>query len=83
MVKRIGTVHTFQGKEADIVFFVLGCDHSRIGAAEWAGTKPNLINVAITRAKLRLYVIGDRDVWHNKGYFSDLEKGLPHKNILV
>lgn len=83
VTKRIGTVHAFQGKEADLVFFVLGCDHSRVGAAEWAGAKPNLINVAITRARKRLYVIGDRNVWHNKGYFSDLEKGLKVKKVII
>lgn len=79
LVKRIGTVHTFQGKEADIVFFILGGDHSTIGACEWAGSKPNLVNVAITRAKKRLYVVGDKNVWHNKGFFSDLQKGLVEK----
>lgn len=76
--KRIGTIHSFQGKEASIVFLVLGCDYSTEQAANWAGEKPNLINVAITRAKERLYVIGDKNVWHNKGYFSDLQKNLPN-----
>lgn len=28
----IGTVHTFQGKEADIVYFVLGCDETETGS---------------------------------------------------
>ncbi len=80
--KRIGTVHTFQGKEADCVFLVLGCDFSTGAAADWAGERPNLLNVAITRARSLLYVIGDRNVWHNRGYFSDLEKGLPAGSIL-
>jgi AAA domain len=77
--KRTGTIHTFQGKEAKIVFLVLGCDFSTGGAADWAGEKPNLVNVAVTRARQRLYVIGDVDVWHNRGYFSDLEKALPKR----
>jgi hypothetical protein len=75
--RRVGTVHSFQGKEADIVFFVLGCDFSSGGAADWAGEKPNLVNVAVTRARKYIYVIGDANVWHNRGYFSDLEKALP------
>lgn len=75
--RSVGTVHTFQGREADIVLFVLGCDQSTAGAALWAGSTVNLINVAVTRAREHLYVIGDRHVWHNKGYFSDLEKMLP------
>ena len=80
LMPRIGTVHSFQGKEAKIVVFVLGCDFSTSGGAAWAGAKPNLVNVAVTRARQFLYVIGDADLWHNRGYFSDLEKALPKKD---
>jgi len=65
----IGTVHTFQGKEADIVFFVLGCDETRMGAIGWAASKPNLLNVAVTRAKNYCYIIGDKSLWGNQPYF--------------
>lgn len=59
-----GTVHTFQGKEADYVIFLLGGDPSKPGViASFAGRKPNLVNVAVTRAKKRLYVIGKREYW--------------------
>ena len=59
----IGTVHKFQGKEAEEVIFVLGCssDGSNIGAIRWVNS--NIINVAVTRAKQRLYIIGDRNCW--------------------
>jgi hypothetical protein len=57
----VGTVHTFQGKECETVVFVLGGETK--GAIEWAARTPNIINVAATRAKRRLYVIGDRDRW--------------------
>lgn len=61
--KNIGTVHTFQGKEANEVIFLLGCDTSSNsqGAVEWVNN--NIVNVAVTRAKFRLYVIGDEKVW--------------------
>lgn len=61
--KRIGTVHTFQGKEADEVIFLLGCDCSDAskGAITWVNE--NIVNVATTRAKYRLYVIGDMKAW--------------------
>ena len=59
----IGTVHTFQGKENDIVIFILGCDEQNDGGAKWASSKPNLLNVAVTRAKKNIFVIGDPSVW--------------------
>ncbi|UFJ41080.1 AAA domain-containing protein [Brevibacillus humidisoli] len=62
--KSCGTVHTFQGKEANEVIFVLGCDDkSGARAAQWAGKKPNILNVAVTRAKYRLAIIGDSKLW--------------------
>lgn len=62
--KSCGTVHTFQGKEANEVIIILGCDEkSGEGAAQWAGKKPNILNVAITRAKYRFAIIGDVDLW--------------------
>lgn len=61
----IGTVHTFQGKEAPIVFLVLGCDEKSKGAANWAmgSENPNIMNVAATRAKEEFYIIGDKHLF--------------------
>ena len=56
----VGTVHTFQGKEAPVVFFVLGADQQSSGAARWAVSEPNMMNVAATRAKEAFYIIGGR-----------------------
>lgn len=73
-----GTVHTFQGKEADFVIFLLGGDPSRPGVISgFAGRKPNLINVAVTRAKKRLFVIGSKAFWCSpadaNGYYNTME----------
>ena len=63
----VGTVHTFQGKEAPIVFFVLGADRQSSGAARWAVTEANILNVAATRAKEEFYIIGDRKLYLGLG----------------
>lgn len=67
---RIGTVHTFQGKEETHVMLVLGADRDSEGAVRWASSKPNLLNVAATRAKHRFYLVGDRALWGDKPNFS-------------
>jgi hypothetical protein len=72
-----GTVHTFQGKEADAVILVLGGNPDRKGAIlGFAAAKPNLLNVAVTRAKQRIYVIGDYDLWKGYQYFDVLAREL-------
>ena len=75
--QRIGTIHTFQGRQADAVILLLGGDVQRPGALAWASRRPNLLNVAITRAKRRLYVVGNRDKWRELQYFSLLADSLP------
>ncbi|WP_110707259.1 DEAD/DEAH box helicase [Salinicola sp. CR57] len=75
--ERVGTVHTFQGKEEDSVILVLGLSSQSPGAAEWASSKPNLLNVALTRAKKRVYVVGSTNIWGNKKYFSEAKDQLP------
>jgi hypothetical protein len=75
--ERVGTIHTFQGKEADTVVIVLGAPlDASLGARRWAGHPPNLLNVAVTRAKRRLYVIGNREAWKSAGAFSHLAQLL-------
>ena len=69
----IGTVHTFQGKEATTVILCLGVDSGTKGdgAIEWASKSPNILNVAVTRAKNNLYIVGDASKWALKPYFEE------------
>lgn len=69
---RLGTVHKTQGKEADIVILVLGTAASQPGSRDWASSTPNLVNVAVTRARRRLIVIGDYRTWSELRFFKDL-----------
>lgn len=72
-----GTIHTFQGKEANEVLLVLGCDvRTGKGAAQWVGQKPNIINVAVSRAKYRLGILGDYDLWKDIPYVQTVCKYL-------
>ena len=73
--RRVGTVHTTQGKEADVVIMVLG--GGTAGARDWAASKPNLLNVAASRAKARLFVVGDRGDWAKRRHFDVMARELP------
>lgn len=79
----IGTVHTFQGKQAEGVILCLGLDSTKEGAAVWASSKPNLLNVALTRAKLCFVAVGDDKIWLNKRYFCELKSFLPVRDSLA
>lgn len=59
------------------MIFVLGAPLAQQrGARGWAGGQPNLLNVAITRAQERLYVVGSRTAWENAGVFAALARRL-------
>ena len=74
--KHIGTVHTFQGKEADEVIFLLGCDEKKAaeGAIKWVNE--NIVNVAVTRARYRLYVVGDDVAWGKSEIFNQVLQNI-------
>lgn len=63
---RIGTVHTFQGSECDIIIFdIVDCDkikdhkNVRVGKIYDRENGEQLINVAISRARHKLIVVGN------------------------
>ena len=80
--QKTGTVHTTQGKEADVVVLMLGGNPQKPGAKGWAASRPNLLNVAVSRAKQRLYVVGNRDTWQKQPYFSALSEALPDRDAV-
>ena len=77
VAENIGTVHTIQGREADAVILVLGAGGlDQEGARIWAAAKPNLLNVAVTRAKGVFYVIGNKALWGKISFFQELSRRI-------
>lgn len=75
---RVGTIHRVQGREAEAVILVLGAPKaSQGGARSWAAGTPNILNVAVSRAKHNLYVVGSYGAWSGVGYARALAQVLP------
>ncbi|MFE3457014.1 AAA domain-containing protein [Nocardiopsis aegyptia] len=65
---RVGTAHTFQGGERDVmVVSPAAATGVHRSSGQWALRQQNLWNVAVTRARARLYVVGDRRYWSEQG----------------
>lgn len=76
--ERIGTIHTFQGKQASIVLLVLGASSpEEAGARGWAAGTPNIVNVAASRAKDYFYVVGNYSAWQGIGAMRVVQNYLP------
>jgi superfamily I DNA and/or RNA helicase len=73
---RGGTVHKAQGKESDVVLLILGGNPAQTRPKQWAAQSPNLVNVAVSRARRRIYVIGDQATWSTYRYFDTLAAQL-------
>lgn len=80
-----GTVHGFQGREAEVVFIVLGSAPGDAGGGSrnWASIKPNILNVALTRSKLRVFVIGNAHDWGKCPGFGTLLNAFKTKNRVL
>ncbi|MFD0899337.1 caspase, EACC1-associated type [Actinomadura sediminis] len=68
---RVGTVHTFQGGQRDVmVLSPVAAHNTPAGTARWVASQVNLWNVAITRAKSQLITVGCHAFWWR-------QEGLP------
>lgn len=72
----VGTAHTFQGDERDIMIFSpVVARNMQQSTIDWVETPHNLVNVAVTRARDALFVIGDYEVMRKqKGVLGKLAK---------
>ena len=59
------------------MILVLGAPATaQAGARNWAGGRPNLLNVAVTLAKEAPYVVGNRGPWRKAGVVQTLDERL-------
>jgi very-short-patch-repair endonuclease len=72
----VGVAHTFQGDERDVVIFSLTASRGiKPTGIRFMEEPPNLVNVAVTRAREALFVVGDLDFCRNqKGIIGELIK---------
>jgi len=77
---RVGTVDTFQGREADLVVLNIGNDHLTAHLKSL-----NRVNVALTRARYQLVLVGDHRAMARGGdgiLLADLARSLPRFEVL-
>lgn len=75
-----GTAHSFQGSEADVVIFDMVVDEPHFRVNLFMPSLDEelkcLLNVALTRAKFRLFILGDFDYCKKQGRKAFLGKTL-------
>jgi len=64
---KILTAHKFQGSEKDIMIFSLVLTSRGNGSSDrWYNIYPQILNVALSRAKYLLYIVGDKDFCYGR-----------------
>ncbi|GAI82720.1 unnamed protein product, partial [marine sediment metagenome] len=64
---KILTAHKFQGSEKDIMIFSLVLASRGNGNSDrWYNIYPQILNVALSRAKYLLYIVGDKNFCHKR-----------------
>jgi very-short-patch-repair endonuclease len=64
---KILTAHKFQGSEKDIMIFSLVlAAHGTGNSDRWYNIYPQILNVALSRAKYLLYIVGDKNFCYNR-----------------
>ncbi len=74
---KVGTIHSFQGSEYDVIVWdVVDSSERRIGQLYKGNTGERLVNVAISRAKQKLIVVGDPKVFTMGDDLNEVSKHL-------
>lgn len=66
------------------MILVLGAPKaSQSGARTWAAGTPNILNVAVSRAKQDLYVIGSHGAWFGVGHARELGASMQRIRVWI
>lgn len=80
----IGTVHTFQGQEKDYIILSSVIDNTQSNSGgKFVGEKPNFLNVAFTRGKKQLVVIGSYEAYLDSKNYLNAAIEVIRKNGLI
>lgn len=80
----IGTVHTFQGQEKDYIILSSVIDNNKSNSGvKFVGEKPNFLNVAFTRAKKQLIVLGSYEAYLDSKNYLKASLEVIRKNGLI
>lgn len=71
----LGTIHRLQGGERDVV--LLSMVARSAAALRWVDERPNLLNVAVSRARVHLLIVGDPDTLRGGRHTRHLVEGVP------
>jgi hypothetical protein len=69
-IKKVGTVHSLQGAEKDIIIFSSVYTAADNVSTYFFDRAPNMLNVAVSRAKMSFLVFGDMDIFDKSGSMS-------------
>lgn len=78
--KKIGTIHAFQGTEFDIIIISLVVFNDSFNVS-FIDKKPNMLNVAVSRARYRVITVGDGDFLSTLS--GNISKLLAHSEHLI
>lgn len=74
----VGTIHTFQGSECDIIIWdFVDAPNQSIGKIYRSKEGERLVNVAISRAKSLLVLVGDRKIFQECNGHDTVSRNIP------
>ncbi|WP_336083570.1 DEAD/DEAH box helicase [Nocardia sp. SSK8] len=75
--RQVGTVHAMHSDSAEVIVLILGTSPPAGDSRRWAAASPGVLNAAVSRARRRVYVIGNHRLWSSQRYFEELASHWP------